>query len=183
METAEQRRKRETFVIDDDEKGEDYARKPPTLYAPFPGGSFVAATAAFLRTHERLEVPFKLTAAEARQFKAHAALGIAAEKPETVIKYEPLTNLTKFRVLMEDLGALRASEPNFRAIIFTRHSMVQERLVKLIEAATPSSSSSSLTPRRRRSSAIVLSSSSRTRRASARASSSSPTPPPPLESR
>ena len=136
METAEQRRKRETFVIDDDEKGEDYARKPPTLDAPFPGGSFVAATAAFLRTHERLEVPFKLTAAEARQFKAHAALGIAAEKPETVIKYEPLTNLTKFRVLMEDLGALRASEPNFRAIVFTRHSTVQERLVKLIEAAT-----------------------------------------------
>jgi superfamily II DNA or RNA helicase len=135
-ETAEQRRKRETFVIDDDEKSEYYVRKPPTLDAPFPGGSFAAATAAFLRTHERLEVPFKPTAAEARRLKLTGPFGIAAEKPETVIKYEPLTNLTKFRVLMEDLGALRASEPNFRAIVFTRHSTVQERLVKLIEAAT-----------------------------------------------
>ena len=59
--------------------------------------------------------------------------GLEEPPPATVEAYQSVESMTKFRSLTTDLANLRAAEPHFRVIVFTRHSFVQERLVKLIE--------------------------------------------------
>lgn len=51
---------------------------------------------------------------------------------ETVEGYVSNASMTKFSTLMDELAELRASDPDFRVIVFTRHTFVQARLVKLI---------------------------------------------------
>ena len=109
-----------------------YPRPPPSLEAPPAYASFARASAAFLRTHTVADVPNKekLNARE----KTSIALGFREAPPQFIKQYTPLATLTKFKALMSELQALRETEPSFRAIVFTRHTTVQERLVELIRS-------------------------------------------------
>ena len=55
-----------------------------------------------------------------------------------VTKWQSKASLTKFKALMADLSKLREEEPNMRAVVFTQHDLVQERLVTLINGETGS---------------------------------------------
>ena len=107
-------------------------REPPSIVSPSPIGAFAAACAAFKRTHKIVQAPPpKLD----REGKRLVAQGFLAPPPATLPTWVPLASLSKFQALMNDLKALREAEPGFRAIVFTRHPRVQERLVKLLNEA------------------------------------------------
>ena len=105
-----------------DEAGE------PDLERPVQVGSIPAAAAAFLRSHERITVAPKPPGAKKRRM---IELGAAEAAP--IVSWQSKATLTKFKTLMADLSALREAEPDMRAVVFTRHDLVQARLVGLIQ--------------------------------------------------
>jgi hypothetical protein len=116
-----------------DESSNAFPRETPSLERPSPHGSFTAASKAFLNTHIKAMLPApKLSAHE----KKMVTLGVRAPPPETVEGYVSNASMTKFSALMDDLAELRTTDPDFRVVVFTRHTIVQERLVKLIGEET-----------------------------------------------
>jgi len=94
------------------------------LAKPSPSGAFAQATAAFLRVHETLEVVTKPTARE-KERDANA-------QPRTRTERRPIKTLGKYARLLDDLAALRAEEPSFHAVVFSRFDEVQCRVVQLL---------------------------------------------------
>jgi len=106
-----------------------FGAEPPTLSRPLLLGSVPAATAAFLRSHEQVAIKPKALGA-----KAQKAIDAGRAPPPATVAWQSKASLTKFRTLMADLSALRETEPGMRAVVFTRHDVVQERLVALIQS-------------------------------------------------
>jgi len=127
MKTNEENEKYDTG--NGDETSSRYPREPYSLEKPSPHASFTAASAAFLRTHDKVNVAAPKI--DARQRK-RIELDLEKEPPATVVQYQSKASMTKFTTLVSELSSLREAKPNFRVIVFTRHSFVQERLVKLI---------------------------------------------------
>ena len=126
-----------------------------SLESPKPGGTFAAASAAFVRLHERRVEEETLK----EQWVPRAQL------------------LTKYKALMADLQALREEEPNMRVVVFTEYDEVQERLVDMLRSeATGSSGGSSATSAAgsRAGSGSAGSRSYRSSRLAARAASAAP---------
>ena len=120
-------------VGEGDENSSSFPRKPPSIEEPFPHAAFKAATKAFLKTHHKEMLPApKPTAHE----KKMVNMGVMQAPPETVEGWTSYANMTKFSTLMDELVELRTSDPDFRVIVFTRHTFVQERLVKLVSEET-----------------------------------------------
>ena len=121
-----------------------------SLESPKPGGTFAAASAAFVRLHERRVEEETLKDWEKRERAAgnwwgtHGASRIELEEGQThraVEQWVPRAQLlTKYKALMADLQALREEEPNMRVVVFTEYDEVQERLVDMLrsEATGPS---------------------------------------------
>ena len=101
---------------------------PPSFKKPYKHASLPAAAAAFLRTHEKITVKVKISK------KMQEKIDKGLEKPPSTVGWRSKATLTKFKTLMADLHALRAEEPSMRAVVFTRHDAVQERLVALISS-------------------------------------------------
>jgi hypothetical protein len=100
-----------------------------TLEQPLRLGKLAEAAAAFLKTHVLLNIkPAKLPKREQAMIDA----GLQAAPPTEA--WQSNATLTKFATLMKDLHELREEEPSMRAVVFTRHDAVQQRLVALIEA-------------------------------------------------
>ena len=124
-----------------------------SLESPKPGGTFAAASAAFVRLHERRVEEETLKDWEKRERAAgnwwgtHGASRIELEEGQThraVEQWVPRAQLlTKYKALMADLQALREEEPNMRVVVFTEYDEVQERLVDMLrsEATGPSGGS------------------------------------------
>ena len=158
-----------------------------SLEAPKPGGTFAAASAAFVRLHERRVEQETLKEWERRERAAgnwwgrHGASRIELEEGQThrvAEQWVPKAQLlTKYKALMADLQALREEEPNMRVVVFTEYDEVQERLVDMLRSeATGSSGGSSATSAAgsRAGSGSAGSSSSRSSRLAARAASAAP---------
>jgi len=158
-----------------------------SLEAPKPGGTFAAASAAFVRLHERRVEQETLKEWERRERAAgnwwgrHGASRIELEEGQThrvAEQWVPKAQLlTKYKALMADLQALREVEPNMRVVVFTEYDEVQERLVDMLRSeATGSSGGSSATSAAgsRAGSGSAGSSSSRSSRLAARAASAAP---------
>ena len=128
-----------------------------SLDSPKPGGNFAAATAAFLRLHERREEQEKVQDWEKREKAAgnwygrHGNSASRAELEKAELKegqthkvvehWVPKAHLlTKYKALIADLEALREEEPNMRVVIFTEYDEVQERLVDMLRAKVAKSS-------------------------------------------
>jgi hypothetical protein len=119
-----------------------------SLASPSGSGAFARATAAFLRVCEEVEVKVKKKAGadeERAPVSKRAAAKAAIEGPvadddgadadaKPRVEHLPRASCTKFAQLMADLKALRESEPDFRAVVFTRFDEVQRRLVALVKA-------------------------------------------------
>lgn len=94
------------------------ASKGPSLDSPLQLAGFPAATAAFLRLHEKCIVqPPKITKQEQRKIDncygdAEAALGKSRFVPS--VKWSSSAKLTKFATLIADLKALREVEPEMK---------------------------------------------------------------------
>ena len=124
-----------------------------SLESPKPGGTFAAASAAFVRLHERRVEEETLKDWEKRERAAgnwwgtHGASRVELEEGQThraVEQWVPRAQLlTKYKALMADLQALREEEPNMRVVVFTEYDEVQERLVDMLrsEATGPSGGS------------------------------------------
>lgn len=97
------------------------------LSNPLQMGSIPAATAAYLRSHEMITVKPKPPTAKQQKLIDQ---GLAT--PPSTTAWQSKASLTKFKTLMSDLSTLREVEPDMRAVVFTRHDRVQERLVALI---------------------------------------------------
>ena len=127
-----------------------------SLESPKPGGTFAAASAAFVRLHERRVEEETLKEWEKRERAAgnwwgtHGASRVELEEGQThrvVEQWVPRAQLlTKYKALMADLQALREEEPNMRVVVFTEYDEVQERLVDMLRSeATRSSGGSGAT--------------------------------------
>ena len=102
--------------------GELYYNKY-SLDKPSTQGKFHEAVAAYKRTFDEVRVPTTTPAGVPQRFKT-----------ELVAK----ASLTKYAALLDDLAKLREEEPSFRAVVFTRFDVVQQRLVRLLKDAANS---------------------------------------------
>jgi hypothetical protein len=104
-----------------------FGETPPSLDQPLQLGAIPAAAAAFWRSHDKVAVVPKAPTAKMQKLIDQGRAAAPAKHA-----WQAKATLTKFAALLSDLAALRADEPDMRAVVFTRHDLVQERLVALI---------------------------------------------------
>ena len=131
----------QAFAVRDDFGYRDPLRPPKyTIEAPRDEGSCREATAAFLRLHDSAEVVSKLSDVKGATAAANGKDSVKYDQAkggffETSTEYHACA-MTKYAALIDDLRQLRQTEPDFRAVVFTRFDEVQRALVRLVRAAS-----------------------------------------------